>query len=99
MMRKIFTFFWVVLLSLIIAFPAQAFTCRTQNDHRVCIISIKRSAKNHWEYWASVSIDGTRTPAEIYNCRRQVLIQNDGRIVPFGEDNAGEVICSFFKNT
>lgn len=98
-MRKLFTFLVVVLLSLIIAFPAQAFTCRDQNIHRVCIISIKRSAKNHWQYWASVSIDGAKTPVEVYDCRRQTLTQNDGKIVPFGQDNAGVLICSFFKKS
>ncbi|BAZ11370.1 hypothetical protein NIES4071_31960 [Calothrix sp. NIES-4071] len=97
-MIKILTFILIVVLSLTIALPAEAFTCRSYNGHKICIHSIKRSAKKHWEYRASVSIDGAKTPVETYDCRQQIRIKNDGKIIWFGEDNAGTLICSFFKN-
>lgn len=49
--------------------PAEAYTCRNYKGHQVCIISIKRSAKNHWEYRALVNVDGVKIPLETYNCR------------------------------
>ncbi|OKH56274.1 hypothetical protein NIES2101_00390 [Calothrix sp. HK-06] len=98
-MSKIFAFILVILLTLIITYPAQAFTCRNYNGHQICILSIKRSAKNHWEYRASVTVDGAKTPVELYNCRQQTLTRKDGKIAPFRPDNAGEVICSFFKKS
>ncbi|RUT07123.1 hypothetical protein DSM106972_023840 [Dulcicalothrix desertica PCC 7102] len=96
-MAKTLTFILIVVLSFTIALPAKAFTCRSDNGHKICILSIKRSAKKYWQYQASVSIDGAKTPVETYDCR-QHRIQNDGKIIPFGEDNAGALICSFFKN-
>lgn len=97
-MSKIFTFILVILLCLLITYPAQAFTCRNYNGHQICILNIKRSAKNHWEYRASISIDGAKTPVEVYNCRQQIYTPNNGKVIPFGKDNAGTMICSFFKN-
>lgn len=96
-MSKILAFILVILLSFTITYPAQAFTCRNYKGHQVCIHSIKRSAKNHWEYRASVSIDGAKTPVELYNCRQQIYTQSNGKVMPFGKDDAGAVICSFFN--
>lgn len=84
-------------LSFTLALPAFASSCRNANDHLICIVSIKRSAKNYWEYRASVSIDGVERPIEVYNCRDRVRFRNDGTVVPFEPDGAGEFICSFFK--
>lgn len=83
----------LLISTLIVALPAEAAFCRTLNQHSICILSIKRSAKNYWEYRASVSIDGTKHPIEIYNCRDRVKIQNDGTPIPFQPSGAGELIC------
>lgn len=87
----------VFILSFAIALPAQATFCRTVKGHNICILSIKRSAKNHWEYRASVSVDGVAKPVEIYNCRDRLRIQKDGTAVPFITDDPGELICSMLK--
>lgn len=78
-------------------FPAHASFCRNYNNQLVCIISIKRSAKNYWEYRASISVNGKVRPIEVYNCRQKIRIQNNQTIIPFKENDAGEFICSFFK--
>ncbi|MBF2007740.1 hypothetical protein ACF3DV_19765 [Chlorogloeopsis fritschii PCC 9212] len=84
----------VLILSFAIALPAQAFTCRNFNNHSICIINIKRSAKYHWEYRADISIDGVKRPTEVYNCRDRLRVRKNGTIVPFESNGAGELICN-----
>ena len=87
----------VLILSFSVALPAAASVCRNYDGHRICILSIQRSAKNYWEYKASVSVDDVKEPTKVYNCRSQVKILKDGTIVPFGDKDPGELICRFFK--
>jgi len=84
-------------LSLAIAPPAEASFCRDSNDHSICVLSIKRSAKNYWEYRVVISIDGKKQPLEVYNCRKHIKINRQGDIIPFQSNSSGEIICSFFK--
>ncbi len=85
------------MVSFTVALPAQASFCRQSNDHLICILSIKRSAKNYWEYRAAVSIDGVKRPIEVYNCRDRFRIRNDGTVVPFEVNDPGELICNVIK--
>lgn len=93
----------IILLVLSIVFllginPAQAASfCRKYNGDTICILSIKRSAKYHWQYQATVNINGVERPMELYNCRDRFRIQNDGNVKSFKPNGAGELICSFFK--
>ncbi|MEQ9484943.1 hypothetical protein [Coleofasciculus sp. F4-SAH-05] len=50
----------------------------------------------YWQYRAAVSIDGVKRPVEIYNCRDRTRVRQDGVVVSFEPDGAGEFICSFF---
>lgn len=78
--------------------PAQAVPyCRTTSQHTVCILSIKRSAKNYWEYRATTRVDGVERPMEIYNCRDRLRTQKDGTPIPFEPAGAGSVICQLFN--
>lgn len=90
-----------LLLLLIILFsvvlPAEASVCHNYDGHKICILSIKRSAKNYWEYRAAVSVDGLTRPIEVYNCRNRVKIQQEGTILPLRQSDSGELICSFFN--
>jgi hypothetical protein len=80
------------------AFSANAaVTCRDFNGHEVCVLNIQRSAKRYWNYRTTISIDGEKQPTEIYNCRSEYKIQNDGKIVRFKEDGVGNLICKYFK--
>ncbi|WP_372726708.1 hypothetical protein [Nostoc sp. TCL26-01] len=88
----------LLIVSNTIASPAFAQVCRNYQGHRICIVSINRSAKNYWEYRASVSVDGKQTPIELYNCRQKVKVQKDGTVVAFKNQDPGELICKFFKN-
>lgn len=87
----------LLILPFSVAFPADASRCRNFNTHQICIFRIERSAKNYWEYRAIVSVDGVKTPSEVYNCRDRVKIQPNKTVVPFGQKDPGELICSFFK--
>ena len=92
----------LVLVSLSImfsfAFPANAaITCRDFNGHEVCILNIKRSAKRYWNYRTTISIDGEKQPTEVYNCRSEYKIQNNGKLVRFKEDGVGNLKCQYFK--
>jgi hypothetical protein len=84
----------LTLIALINIAPVEASICRNLNEHLICILTIKRSAKYHWEYRVSLSIDGVKTPVEIYNCRDQFKITKDQRIISFDEDHTGELICN-----
>ncbi|MDJ0554275.1 MAG: hypothetical protein QNJ68_07535 [Microcoleaceae cyanobacterium MO_207.B10] len=77
-----------------VAPTAAASFCRNYNGNNICILRIKRSAKNHWEYRAEVSINGRRKPVEIYNCRTEEKIQKNGKIVKFQPNGVGKLICS-----
>jgi hypothetical protein len=88
----------VLSLSLVVASPADAATfCRNYHHRNICIIRIKRSAKNYWEYRAAVSIDGVQTAIELYDCRDRTKIRPDKTIVPFEQNGPGELICSIVK--
>ncbi|NES64621.1 MAG: hypothetical protein F6K24_04845 [Okeania sp. SIO2D1] len=84
----LFIFFFAV------APPAAASFCRNSHGNNICILSIKRSAKNYWEYRAEVSINGRRKPLEIYNCRTEKKIQKNGKIIKFQPNGAGKLICN-----
>jgi len=79
-MIKHVAFVLLLILGLSVALPAKASVCRNCDNHRICILSIKRSAKNYWEYRAAISFDGIKTPIEVYNCRSEVKIQQDGTV-------------------
>ncbi|MEA5468562.1 hypothetical protein [Spirulina sp. 06S082] len=80
-----------------IASPADAAFCQQKGDRQICILQIKRSAKNYWEYRVKVSIDGKVKPIEIYNCRDRLRVDKHGQVIPFSSEGSGEYICSFFK--
>ncbi|HEY9800128.1 MAG TPA: hypothetical protein V6D25_07200 [Leptolyngbyaceae cyanobacterium] len=99
--QKLYKFIALTLLfilSSIVALPAIADVCRNYHGQRICIVSLNRSAKNYWEYRASVTVDGVKRPLEVYNCRQKLRVQQDGTIVPFAPKDPGELICSFFRN-
>ncbi|ARV61114.1 hypothetical protein BZZ01_23075 [Nostocales cyanobacterium HT-58-2] len=96
---KYIAFVLLLILSLTVALPASASICRNWDEHQICILSIKRSAKNYWEYRAAISVDGVKRPIEVYNCRSRVRVQQNGTVLPFGQNDPGEMICSFFKKS
>jgi hypothetical protein len=89
--------FLLLVLFLTIAFPAFADRCRTVQDQEVCIVSIRRSAKNYWEYRAIVSVDGEVKPLQIYDCRSKTTVQDNKVLEIFEQDGTAEAVCSFFK--
>ncbi len=96
-------FLWPVSSPPAIAAPI----CRTIPDHEICILSIKRSAKNFWEYNAAVSIDGKRGPKETYNCRSRYKTLRNGNIEYFDKNSSakspgteiGSLVCKIYKPT
>lgn len=80
-----------------VALPAEASFCRQFHDRKICILNIQRSAKNHWEYRVTISIDGVAQPKEVYNCRDRKTVKKDGTIAPFQTDTPGELICNVLK--
>ncbi|TVQ19524.1 MAG: hypothetical protein EA367_11415 [Leptolyngbya sp. DLM2.Bin15] len=82
---------WVVTLTW--ASPATALSCRMVHDQEICILDIHRSAKYHWEYRATVRINGDRPVRNLYNCRDHTQRRDDGSTVPFEQHSAGDYIC------
>ncbi|MGL5075119.1 MAG: hypothetical protein ACRDBG_04675 [Waterburya sp.] len=78
---------------------AKAQMCRNRDGHQVCILKLKRSAKNYWEYRATVNIDGKQRAKEIYNCRDQTLTRQGKYPIPFKSNSPGELVCSLFQKS
>nr|WP_293105765.1 hypothetical protein [Moorena sp. SIOASIH] len=97
MIKCIATLLLLLILSFAFAPPAVASYCRNKNNNRICILSIKRSAKYPWEYRASVSVNGVATPIEIYNCRNRIRVKKNRTVVPFQDNGPGELICSILN--
>ncbi len=83
----------IVSLSLGLAAPASALTCRSINGQMVCIVEIKRSAKHYWEYRVTLSVDGVRQPETIYNCRDRLKTTLDTPPQPFTANDIGDTLC------
>lgn len=79
------------------AFPAHALICRHYQNQEMCIVTIKRSAKNYWEYRASVRVEGVTKPIRAYDCRTRKIIFDNPILEEFEQDGTAEVVCSFFK--
>ena len=96
-LKTLILFSLALSFNLTIVVAAEASTCRQLSNHRVCILSLKRSAKYYWEYRAAISIDGQKKPIEIYNCRERIKINYHKTVVPFAQDGTGEFVCSLYK--
>lgn len=77
---------------------AKADMCGDRNGQQVCVLKLKRSAKNYWEYRAKVSIDGEKQRyKEIYNCRDRTLTRRGKYPIPLKPDSPGELVCKTFQ--
>lgn len=77
--------------------PARADFCRQVDNQRICILDIKRSAKNYWQYQAMVSIDGIEQPAASYDCRDRLITDPDGNMSSFRSRKDGKIVCSLYR--
>lgn len=76
--RKVMAQFGIALVTLVSmtftvippALAGETLLCRTIEGHEVCVMSIRRSAKNFWEYRVELRVDGQIRPTERYDCRR-----------------------------
>ena len=97
-MKFVIAFLLLLGLSLLAVPPVEAKSfCRPISDRSICILSIKRSAKNYWEYRAVVSVDGVARPIEVYNCRDRLRVRQDGKVMQFEPQGPGEVICNLIR--
>ncbi|MDF5715229.1 MAG: hypothetical protein PUP93_15435 [Rhizonema sp. NSF051] len=94
---KYAAFLLVTIFFVLIALPASASLCGNRNGHKICILSINRSAKNYWEYRAEVSVDQVKQPMKVYNCRHHIQVEHDGVVMPFQQNDPGHFICSYFS--
>jgi hypothetical protein len=77
--------------------PAKAEFCRQLDGHQICIISIKRSAKNYWQYQATASVDGIEKPTASYDCRERLITDLDGNLSRFRSRIDSKLICSLYR--
>jgi hypothetical protein len=97
-------FLWAVVLP---SEPARSgeSVCRHYNHHEICVVSIKRSAKNYWEYLASVRVDGVKRPIERFDCRNRDRVDhnvsspkdNSEKPALLSKAKVSAFICNFFK--
>ncbi|NEP19595.1 MAG: hypothetical protein F6J97_22340 [Leptolyngbya sp. SIO4C1] len=85
----------ICLIGLAVPSASAAILCRQLDGHAVCILKITRSAKHHWEYRATLSIDGAPQPPAVYNCRSRQRIRQDGQPAPM--EAGGKLICRYFS--
>ncbi|MEG4226268.1 hypothetical protein QUA35_09295 [Microcoleus sp. N9_B2] len=96
-MTKCVCYLLLLISFLSVALPAEASVCRNDRGSEICIVDIKRSAKNYWEYRVILSVDGVKQALEVYNCRDRTTVKKDGTVLTFGQNNPGEIVCGFFK--
>jgi hypothetical protein len=77
--------------------PASAEFCRQVDSHRICILNIKRSAKNYWQYQAVVSTDGITQPQASYDCRDRLITDRDGYMSSFRSRPDGAIVCTTYR--
>lgn len=77
--------------------PADADFCRQMDGHQTCILSIKRSAKNYWQYQAIVSNDGIESPPASYDCRERLITDLNGAVSSFRERKDAKFVCSLYR--
>lgn len=99
--RNIGLFFGCIVLlvgvSFLAAAPAVAVFCRAYQGREICILDIRRSAKDYREYRARVRVDGVERSLSTYDCRRKIRVSRSGEIVPFTTDHTGESICQLLE--
>ncbi len=71
--------------------------CRPWHGQQICILKIQRSAKKHWEFRSTVSVNGVERPRAAYNCRRRVWVGLDGIRHVFDRHGPGELICTLLN--
>lgn len=97
-MKYRYLFLLLLIFWLGFAPSANAVICGDRFGQQVCIIQLKRSAKNYWEYRATVSVDGKKQSAkEIYNCRDRTLTRKGKYPIPFKDNSPGELVCKTFQ--
>jgi hypothetical protein len=84
------------------ALPAIAAQCQTVASQEVCILNLRRSAKNYWEYWAQLSINGIKQPERVYDCR--VFARERSRNIPselsaetVKAESIGSLVCRLYR--
>lgn len=77
--------------------PARAEFCRQVEGHRICIVDIKRSAKNYWQYQAVVSNDGIAELSASYDCRERLIIDLNGKVSSFRARKDAKFVCSLYR--
>ncbi len=80
-------------LGIFLPLPAIALSCYPYQGTEICILTIKRSAKYHWEYRASVKVNGVTYPDQVYNCRTQTKKGKYGKETAFSPQGVGEFLC------
>jgi hypothetical protein len=78
--------------------PAHADFCRQVEGHRICIVDIKRSAKNYWQYNAVVSNDGVAATAASYDCRERLITDLSGKVSSFRSRQDAKFVCSLYRS-
>ena len=81
-----------------LALPAQAQNCYHQGEHTICLERVQRSAKYHWRYRVTASIDGQQQPVTRYDCRDRTRTPlkgpQKGRSQKFTEASIGNQLCA-----
>lgn len=83
----------------LLAPSVEAASCTTITDKQVCLVRIKRSAKNYWEYRVIFSFDGKKQRERIYNCRDFYYLQSDKLKTYYLEtDPLAKYACRLYQN-
>lgn len=91
--------FLLILVFWLIATPGvKAATCQSITDKQVCIETIKRSAKNYWQYRVNLTIDNQKQVTRVYNCRDRYYTLPDRTQVYYPQnDPLAKSVCRLYS--
>lgn len=95
------TFFWLTPQQPLAAITCQKTFNQDASGQLICLLQIKRSAKNYWEYRVALKIGDRKKITRIYNCRQHSYWQADQNQVikqDHPEQNQLEkYVCSLYQ--
>lgn len=86
---------------LVLSAPAEAATCRQVQGHEICLQRVQRSAKYHWRYRVTATVDGEQRPLTRYDCRDRTQTplagSDQAKTVKFSEEGIGNLVCQLLN--
>ncbi len=95
------TSFWLATQQPLIAKTCQKTFSQNASGQPICLLQIKRSAKNYWEYRVALKIGDRPKVTRIYDCRQHSYWQADKAQVTtqnlIEQDQLEKYVCRLYQ--